>query len=148
MKLLLAYDGRDRSRVALDETVRVALDEGASVTVFAVIPKSARGTKSGGHVGQAPHARDDVAHAKSYLGERGVQAETKVVAGDPADEILSEARTGDYDLIVVGTRELGRVSKVLLGSVSQAVTRQAPCPVLVVAPERIERFEPTAHAVA
>ena len=147
MKLLLAYDGRDQSRVALDEAVRVARDEGASVTLFAVIPESARGTKSGGHVGQAPHARDDVARAKSYLAERGVEAETKVVFGDPAGEILSEAGKGDYDLIVVGTRELGPVSR-LLGSVSRGVTRRAPCPVLVVAPERIERFEPAARAVA
>src|SRR3972149_9598059 len=54
MKLLLAYDGFDHSQPALEETARIAHEEGAEVTVLSVVPPDARGSKSGGHVGLAP----------------------------------------------------------------------------------------------
>ena len=46
--------------------------------------------------------------------------------------ILDFAETNDIDLIVMGSRGLGVVKGVLLGSVSQYVVEQSKCPVLVV----------------
>lgn len=59
-----------------------------------------------------------------------VRAEVQV--GEPAEEITDLARLEDYDLIVVGSRGLGPVKEILLGSVSNRVLHTAPCPVLVV----------------
>jgi nucleotide-binding universal stress UspA family protein len=144
MKLLVAFDGEDHSVLALDNAMEVAVAEKADVTVMSVVPPSAGGSKSGGHMGLPPHADEYVAHAEKYLGERGVQAETKVANGDPADEILKEARAGDYDAIVVGTRELGPIVGRLLGSVSRKVVHDAPCPVIVAGKSGSKRMEPTA----
>src|SRR6266536_2635351 len=55
-----------------------------------------------------------------------------VVAGQPDEVILARLRDGRHDLLVMGTRGLGRVGSALLGSVSQAVLHQARVPVLVV----------------
>ena len=52
--------------------------------------------------------------------------------GSPAVVILDFAETNDIDLIVMGSRGLGVVKGVLLGSVSQYVVEQSKCPVLVV----------------
>jgi nucleotide-binding universal stress UspA family protein len=71
-----------------------------------------------------------------------VQAETKVANGDPADEIVQEARAGDYDAIIVGTRELGPIVGRLLGSVSRKVVHDAPCAVIVAGESGSERVEP------
>ena len=61
-----------------------------------------------------------------------------VVAGQPAKVILERLREGRHDLLVMGTRGLGRVGSALLGSVSQAVLHAAEVPVLVVrAPRRL-----------
>jgi len=50
----------------------------------------------------------------------------------PVAALLEEAKDHDADLIVVGTRGLGPVKRLLLGSVSSRVTADAPCPVAVV----------------
>ena len=131
MKLLVAFDSEEHSVLALDKAAEVSVAERAEITVLSVVPPSAKGTKSGGHMGLPPHADKDVAFAEKYLGDRGVRAASKIAQGHPADEILREARAGDYDVIVVGTRELGPVVGRLLGSVSRKVVHDAPCPVIV-----------------
>jgi nucleotide-binding universal stress UspA family protein len=53
-------------------------------------------------------------------------------SGDPADAILSVAEAEGADLIVVGARGLGAVSRFLRGSVSTKVAHHSRCDVLVV----------------
>ena len=62
----------------------------------------------------------------------GVTKESFSDTGSPAVVILDFAETNDIDLIVMGSRGLGVVKGVLLGSVSQYVVEQSKCPVLVV----------------
>jgi nucleotide-binding universal stress UspA family protein len=61
---------------------------------------------------------------------RGIAAESRVVVGHPADEIVRAAESAD--LVVVGARGLGVFKRLLLGSVSEAVLRHVDRPVLVV----------------
>ena len=84
-------------------------------------------------MGLEPHAEDDVAFARSYLRDCDVEVETKTAHGDLADEILEEVKAEAYDLIVVGTRDLGPIGRAALGSVSHKITAHAPCPVVVAA---------------
>lgn len=62
----------------------------------------------------------------------GVQASGYTETGSPAVVILEFAEKEDNDLIVIGSRGLGLVKGVLLGSVSQHVVERAHCPVVVV----------------
>jgi nucleotide-binding universal stress UspA family protein len=142
MKLLVAFDAREHSVFALEQAAQIAAAGAAEITVLSVVPPDARGTKSGGHVGMAPHADADVEYAQAYLAVQGIEAATKVAHGDPADEILRTARDADYDLIVVGTRELGPIGGRLLGSVSRKVVRDAACPVVVAGRSGVTRSEP------
>ncbi|MFM9883321.1 MAG: universal stress protein [Burkholderiales bacterium] len=52
--------------------------------------------------------------------------------GEPAACIVKAARTLAIDLVFIGTRGLGRVASVAIGSVADAVLRQAPIPVTMV----------------
>jgi nucleotide-binding universal stress UspA family protein len=61
-----------------------------------------------------------------------VHVEAAVVVGKPGDAIVQEATARTADLIVVGARGLGHVTRVLLGSVSEQVLHHAECSVLVV----------------
>jgi nucleotide-binding universal stress UspA family protein len=143
MRVLLAYDGFEHSQHALEETAKLAADGHGEVTVLSVVPPDAQGSKSGGHVGLRPHAHEDVARAHAYLRERGIESEMKMENGDPAERIVAEASAGGYELVVVGSRGLGPVGRLLLGSVSAQVVDRAPCPVLVAGADMAERIEPT-----
>jgi len=64
----------------------------------------------------------------------GVDARGEVISGpgSTAEAIVDVATKEKVDLIVMGTRGLGGLKKLVLGSVSNAVLSQAPCSVLVV----------------
>ncbi|MCU0255430.1 MAG: universal stress protein [Vicinamibacterales bacterium] len=64
----------------------------------------------------------------------GATVTTAVLEGRPAPAIVEEARRWQADRVVVGCHDRSRVGRWLLGSVSRAVARKAPCPVDVVAP--------------
>jgi nucleotide-binding universal stress UspA family protein len=145
MKILLAYDGFPHSDHALEHTAELAR-EGDEVTVMSVVPPDARGSKSGGEVGIRPHAHEDVVRAHESLQARGIESEMRIAHGVPEEEILRFAEEGGYDLIVVGSRGLGRVGRLLLGSVSRDIVAGASCPVVVVGEETVERFEVGARA--
>jgi nucleotide-binding universal stress UspA family protein len=143
MRILLAYDGFEHSRQALEETAKLAAEGKGEVTVLSVVPPDARGSKSGGHVMLRPHAHEDVARAHAYLREHGLASEMKMEDGDPAEQIVAEATTGGYDIVVVGSRGHGALGRLILGSVSEEVVAHAPCPVLVAGGDVTERIEPT-----
>jgi len=73
-----------------------------------------------------------LADAHSSMAENHPGVTTTIREGVPANEILSEADQGDYDLVVVGANEANDMKHSVLGSVSSKVAWNAPCSVLVV----------------
>lgn len=59
-------------------------------------------------------------------------ARTAVLEGEPGDELCRAAAEHGATVIVIGTRGVGGVRRAVLGSVSDHVVRNAPCPVLTV----------------
>jgi mannose-6-phosphate isomerase-like protein (cupin superfamily) len=59
-----------------------------------------------------------------------VRVEHRVAEGDFAEEIVRMARAVPCDLIVMGTQGRSGLARLVMGSVAEAVLRQAPCPVL------------------
>jgi nucleotide-binding universal stress UspA family protein len=72
-----------------------------------------------------------LAAAAAPLAKPGRTIETRLRHGRPASVIVDEAIDLHADLVVVGSRGLGRLRSMLLGSVSAEVVDHAPCPVLV-----------------
>ncbi|MBI5823983.1 MAG: universal stress protein [Chloroflexi bacterium] len=70
--------------------------------------------------------------ALKEIGEIPCEIHTEVLEGDSAVNIIEVASTRNSDVIVMGSRGLGRLAGLLLGSTSQKVVAHAPCPVLIV----------------
>jgi len=129
-KILLAYDGGEPARHALDTAAELALKFGASLSVVSVVPV---------HSGRAPvdpwddstvHAQELV-EARRLLQEKGVEADLMEPAGDPAKTIEHIAAEGGFDTIVLGSRGLSMVGRALQGSVSEHVATHAEATVII-----------------
>lgn len=75
---------------------------------------------------------DVVEQARNLLRSYRVSITTRVDEGNPANEILSEAERGQYDLIVAGATGARDLKHTMLGSVSAKIAWGAPCSVLIV----------------
>ncbi|MFL5777137.1 MAG: universal stress protein [Chloroflexota bacterium] len=128
--ILVAYDGSEPARRALDSAVELVKGFGASLSVVSVVPV---------HPGRVPiDPWDDVAthdqqlaKARQILAEQGIVAELLESSGDPAKSIERVAEMGRFDTIVVGTRDLGGLSRIFQGSVSEHVATHAKATVIV-----------------
>jgi nucleotide-binding universal stress UspA family protein len=146
--LVLAYDDSPDARTALE--VAGAMHPGWRATVVHVwVPALEPSTAFGASAPVSPpnlqtmetseyerQARLIADDGVDRAGRVGLQGEPATVKGgsssDVAAAILSVAADHHAELIVVGRRGLGRIRAAVLGSVSDALVREAPLPVLVV----------------
>lgn len=75
-------------------------------------------------------AEAEIERRLADLRAAGVRARGLVRVGEPPVEILSAAADEGADFIVMGTAGLGRVGRLLMGSVADRVIREARCPVV------------------
>jgi len=135
-RIILAIDGSDHSYRALECAKNLARSLGGSLWLVHVFPHTsdllgyeqyeslvARRTTAGQAI---------LNEARERLGEIPVAIKEELIEGPEAEAILNVAQTREADLIVMGTRGLGSLRGLLLGSVSNKVIQQAPCPVLLV----------------
>ncbi len=80
------------------------------------------------------HARNELERTAASFAGKGLQTETHVEHGRPADGILDFAARQDVGLIVLASHGRTGLERLLLGSVAARVMRSAPCPVLIVRP--------------
>jgi nucleotide-binding universal stress UspA family protein len=129
-KILVAYDGGEPARRALDLTVELARQFGAAVSVISVTPV---------HPGRAPvDPWDDrpvhlieLKEAQQILREQGIEPALLAPAGDPARTIERIAADGNFDAVILGSRGLGAVYRALQGSISEHVATHAETTVIV-----------------
>ena len=129
-KILIAYDGDESARRALERGAELGRAFGADLAVISVTPWR------GGRFPTDPWDDAEV-HAKAlrsaeeWLSQRGLSAELLSPAGDPGQTIETVAEAGGFDMIVVGSRGLGPVARIMQGSVSQHLATNAKATVVI-----------------
>ena len=148
MKILLATDGSDFSRAAIDALLDiVANPENTSFKIISTVEFPAM-LPSDPFIGASAEYYDEIEKAGHGQAKKAVeQGETRirsmfpnvalditaeVVNGSPQRVLIEKAQEWDADLMVVGSHGYGFWSCALLGSVSNSVVQHAPCSVLVV----------------
>jgi len=129
-KILLAYDGGEPARRALTTAAELAKLSGATVSVVSVVPFRPGRFPMDPWDTTEDHA-NELLEARGLLRQRGIEPVLLEPTGDPARSIERIAEEGDYDTIVIGSRGLTSIGRVLQGSVSSHVAAHATAPVVV-----------------
>lgn len=139
MKMLLATDGSEFSRRALEEAAELAQATRSEILVLCVSQLVNLGTvgpmvyapESAFEVPTKEESEDLLKEAADYLAARGIAHRTLRAIGQPAEVILDTAEVEHVDLIVMGSHGRTGLQRFLLGSISNHVVSHAPVSVLV-----------------
>jgi nucleotide-binding universal stress UspA family protein len=139
----VALDGSECAEHALDFALDLAHKYSAEIQLLSVVPPCFLPSYSM-YIAKSEAIAECVKQLETIL--RGILSKaaekakkekpylnlsTKLENGDPAAKIVETAKRGNFDIIVIGSRGLGR-KDYALGSVSSRVADSAPCPVLIV----------------
>ncbi len=130
-KILLAFDSSEPSRRALVQAAELARALPATISVVSVIPERPGRARVDPWDDREVHTTA-LREARELLATYGIEAALLEPAGDPARTIEQVAQEGAYDMVIVGSRGLGIVGRVLEGSVSEHVATHAHQTVVVV----------------
>ncbi len=140
--ILVPVDGSKFSTNAARKAVVIAQKHSSKITILHVInhsqlysmgpPQSLPMITDAMMDGLKTGAEMILADTLKAVSPTTVEIKTELEWGIPSQVIIAKARDGICDLIVMGSRGLGAVSGLLLGSVSDRVAKLAPCPVLLV----------------
>ena len=133
--IVVGYDDTEPAKRALMRAAELVTAFKAKAVVISVAPVLAPAAHGIGPIDPADPPelhREELKHAAALLEERGIEAEYQVALGNPAEMILDVAEERGADMIVVGSREVGLIQRLLGQSVSGAVQRKAHCDVLIV----------------
>jgi nucleotide-binding universal stress UspA family protein len=145
MKIILATDGSDYSKAAVNSVAERPWPQGSEVKIISameipyapateawVLPDSYYSELDRVAREQAEAAvKDAVERIESGKTSR-LEITTKIISGSAREMILDEAERWDADLIVLGSHGYNGWRRFLLGSVSHAVTTHAHCSVEIV----------------
>lgn len=137
-KILVPVDGSDNSFRALDHALYLAKKLGSSVTAMHVIENPptvyVESQKLLNDIMDKYRieASKVLDKCKQQAEKSGVKIETVIAEGDAASNITGYAHKEGFDIIVIGSRGLGRFKEMVLGSVSNKVLHHAKCSLLIV----------------
>ena len=141
-RILLAIDGSEESRRAVQAAAELSNDTGSEVHVTYVLPSPAQLRGHHLYSREVMHSITERAEeeGRSFLEDQAEQlrssggkvAEAHLRAGEPDKEIVKLSEELGAGTIVIGSRGLGALKRTLMGSVSESVVRHAHCPVFVV----------------
>ncbi|MCE9616981.1 MAG: universal stress protein [Nitrosarchaeum sp.] len=134
-KILVPMDGSKNSMRGLDEAIYLARQCHAIITGLYVIPLSKPISDS-----QISHlekyllnnASKFMSKAKTRAAQNGIIFDSVIIHGDEGPKIISYADNKSFDIIVIGSRGMGSMKEMFLGSTSNYVLHKSKIPVLIV----------------
>ncbi len=145
-KVLVAVDGSENSERALDFAINFADKYGAVLTMINVTESAAISAvpyEMSGYAGNnmASVARDlqkfhqgilDKAAERAKIIKPNLTVELMLKEGSPASEIISAAKEGNFDVVIIGHRGIGKVRELFMGSICEKVVHTVNNTIIIV----------------
>ncbi len=134
--ILVPYDGCDHSKNALDRACKLSQMDKGEITVLYVIPRYEEmvGFLKTESIKKSllEEAQKVIDGARELASKKGVAVRTEIRDGHAADKVVETAASLKNDLIIIGSYGWRGVNKAIMGSTTERVLIDAPCPVLAV----------------
>ncbi|KAJ3067269.1 Exocyst complex component 5 [Podochytrium sp. JEL0797] len=142
-KVAIAVDSSDFAAYAVEWAIKNVLQKDDLVVLLScrsyVTPPGTVYMDVAGYIGQQETFQRSASHTllrgfAIRLVEAGFVPKGFALCGDVREEVVRKAKDIEVDLLIVGSRGLGTMSRLLVGSVSDHIVHNAHCPVVVVKP--------------
>jgi nucleotide-binding universal stress UspA family protein len=115
---LLAYDGSQRASAAMDSAAEFCTRLNLPLTVLTIAKEDTL-------------ARNNLQQAKGYLSSYAIDVKYESTRGHPEQKIVEQLVNHNHDLLFIGAYGHRRIIEMVLGSTTEYVLRNAPCPVFL-----------------
>jgi len=154
LKVLLAVDGSEYMGMAVKTIKALQLRGKTELTIMTVVPEHTflggitlrrvmgnDAARERAHQAQDKKAATLLQESVDLLGSGGMNVETLVARGNPAEQIIGQAHETHADLVVIGAKGVTNSARFPLGSVAQKVMKYAGTSVLLIreATKRVKR---------
>ncbi len=135
--ILVPVDYSDSGDAAMAYAVSLAREYDAElhlVHVYEIPFATVDAGFAGAPVPTVPPAdlKEEEARLEMVTPAEGVKFRREFIVGNPADQLVDYANEHAIDLVVMGTHGRTGLSRLLMGSVAEALVRRSPCPVLTI----------------
>ena len=149
-KIMIAADGSECSRLAIDKGIELARLSGGTVYAVHVISTAYLFPMDGDYfMGMNPYwesiheaLKNQGQKALDYikgLGEvKGINVESILLEGNPSEELIKYADKEKMDIVIMGTLGKTGLNRMLMGSVAGNLVRHSRVPIMVVS----KKYEP------
>ncbi len=141
--ILVPTDFSETSAKALDWAIEIAKPQRAEIHIIHVLEPIAYPVEwlegfSGMEALEdaiAANARKALENLANRVRNAGLSVQTSLVFGYPPEAIISYVKEHDISMICMGSHKRSGLEKLIIGSTTEKVVRQSPCPVLVIRSE-------------
>lgn len=136
--ILVPVDGSDNSYRALDAALLFSEKLGSNITAVHImeqVPITHIGSEkllSEFLEAYKKENQDILSKCSEIATQKGLTIKTLLLQGNPASVILDYSKQEKFDLLIMGSRGMGKFKELILGSVSSKIVHHSPCAVLLI----------------
>lgn len=136
--VLVPVDGSDNSYRALDAALLLSEKLGSSITVVNVMEQvpitHIESEKLLSELLEAykKENQEILSKCSDIAHQKGITIKTVLLQGNPAPVILDYSKKENFDLVIMGSRGMGKFKELILGSVSSKIVHHSPCAIMII----------------
>ena len=137
-KILVPVDGSDNSYKALEAALVLSEKLGSNISVVNVMEQvpitHIESEKLLSELLEAykKENQEILSKCSDIADQKGITIKTVLLQGNPAPVILDYSKKENFDLVIMGSRGMGKFKELILGSVSSKIVHHSPCAIMII----------------